>query len=256
MENFVNIDGNRLFFKQHSSFPNRPTLVFLHDSLGCTALWRDFPDRLGQATGCNILVYDRLGYGQSDAMPTHERPVNYLELQADILSELLSVLKIDDAILFGHSDGGSIALIAAANYPKQVSAVICEAAHIFVEAVTLKGIHEAIHAYQTTDLPQRLQKYHGDKVETLYKAWTQTWTRADFKDWNIEHLLAKITCPLFFIQGAADAYGSLQQVEKTVTQVSGTAQKYLIPDVGHTPHKEAPELTLQAASDFIEAVIG
>lgn len=254
MENLVNINGNNLFVRHHSLFPNRPTLVFLHDSLGCTVLWRDFPDKVGQATGCNILVYDRLGYGQSDAMPTHERPVNYLELQAGVLGDLLAELEIGDAILFGHSDGGSIALIAAAKYPEKISAVICEAAHIFVEDVTLKGIYDAIDAYQTTDLPQRLQKYHGDKVETLYKAWTQTWTRPDFKNWSIEYLLPKISCPLLFIQGTADEYGSLQQVDKTVAQVSGKAQKYLIPEVGHTPHKEAPALTLQAAKDFIAAL--
>ncbi len=252
---YVNIGGKNLFVKHHSSFPGQPTLVFLHDSLGCTALWRDFPDRLADALQCNVLVYDRLGYGQSDAMDTFERPVNYLELQADVLSELLAKLKLVNVILFGHSDGGSIALITAAKYPEKITAVVCEAAHIFVEAVTLNGIYEAMDAYQHTDLPQRLQKYHGDKVEMLYKAWTQTWTRPDFRQWSIEYLLPQISCPLLFIQGAADEYGSLQQVEKTIGQVSGPAQKYLIPDVGHTPHKEAPGLTLQAAQLFIAEVL-
>ena len=234
---------------------DHPTLVFLHDSLGCVQLWRDFPKKLAEVTQCNVLIYDRLGYGKSEAMGTHERPTNYLELEADILNDLLTTLEIENTILFGHSDGGSIALIAASKYPDRIKAVICEAAHIFVEDVTIKGIHEAIEAYRTTNLPERLQKYHDNKVETIFKAWTETWTRSDYRDWNIEHFLSRITCPLLFIQGEADEYGTLEQVEKTISQVSGKAEKHLIPNVGHTPHKEKPIQVLGKSAAFINNLI-
>lgn len=250
----IELNGKALYIHFQNNFPGRPTLIFLHDSLGCVQLWRDFPEKLAEATQCNLLIYDRLGYGKSDPMPTYERPVHYLEEEATVTNELLAHLEIDQAILFGHSDGGSIALITASNYPKRVKAVICEAAHIFVEEVTLKGIREAMEAYTTTDLAVRLQKYHGDKVDTLFKAWTLTWTRDDFRSWNIEKLVSKISCPLLFIQGEADEYGTLEQVFKTIRQVSGRAEHYLIPEIGHTPHKEAPELTLDAAKHFIVAL--
>lgn len=107
----INIQGNNLYIEYLNNFENRPTLVFLHDSLGCTILWRDFPEKLAEATQCNVLVYDRLGYGKSAPMPTYERPVNYMEQEADVLNDLLTALKIDNAILFGHSDGGTIALL-------------------------------------------------------------------------------------------------------------------------------------------------
>lgn len=229
----------------------RPTIIFLHDSLGCIDLWRDFPQKLAEATSCNILVYDRLGYGKSDPMDTFIRPVNYLELEADILNDMLTELKIKNVILFGHSDGGSIALIYASKYPDRIRAVLCEAGHIFVEKVTLQGIQNAIVQYTTTNLAEKLAKYHGEKVEAIFKAWTLTWTREDFLSWNIEHLLSNIICPLLFIQGEDDEYGSLLQVERTIEQVSGKAEKLIIPSAGHTPHKESPDYTLTEATRFI-----
>ncbi|MDR4951325.1 alpha/beta hydrolase [Chryseobacterium sp. ES2] len=247
----IDVKGQKLYIEHNNQFQDRPTIVFLHDSLGSVQLWRDFPAKLSEATHCNTLAYDRLGYGKSYPMSTHIRPVNYMELEADLLNDVLTEINIDKVILFGHSDGGTIALITAAKYPERVEAVICEAGHIFVEEVTLKGVYDAWEAYKTTNLPERLQKYHGDKVEMLFKAWTETWTREDYRTWNIEYLLKNITASLLFVQGEADEYGTLDQVEKTITQVSGSAEKYIIPGIGHTPHKESPELVLEKAAEFI-----
>lgn len=246
---------DNLALKRIDHFPDRPTIVFLHDSLGCIELWRDFPQKLAATTKCNILVYDRLGYGKSGPMPAYDRPVNYMELEADILNGLLTQLKIDNSILFGHSDGATIALLTASKFSKKIKGLIVEAAHIFVEDITLKGIHEAKEAYKSTNLADRLAKYHGDKVDTLFKAWTETWTRNDYRNWNIEQFLPNITCPLLFIQDEADEYGTLEQVEKTVSQVSGKAEKYILPNIGHTPHKEASQLVLDKATAFITTEI-
>ncbi|PIF44765.1 pimeloyl-ACP methyl ester carboxylesterase [Chryseobacterium sp. 52] len=248
----ITVNNQTLYIEYYNHFEGKPVIVFLHDSLGSSQLWRDLPAKISEATGCNILLYDRLGYGKSDPMLTHERPVNYMELEADLLNDLLAELHIKNAILFGHSDGGTIALITAAKYPQRINAVICEAGHIFVEEVTLKGVYDAREAYKTTNLAERLQKYHGDKVEMLFRAWTETWTREDYRTWNIEYLLKDIHCPLLFIQGEADEYGTLAQLEKTVSQVNGVAEKYIIPEIGHTPHKEAPELVINRVSHFIE----
>ncbi len=245
------LSADGIYIARQHSYPGRPTIVFLHDSLGCTILWRDFPQRLANATQCNLLIYDRLGYGQSAPMPTYERPVNYMELEADKLNDLLVAQGIGDAILFGHSDGGTIALITASKYPDRIRTVICEAAHIFVEEITIAGIRAAIETYGTTDLAQRLAKYHGGKVDTLFKAWTETWTRSNYRDWTIESLLPAITAPLLFIQGDADEYGSLDQVRRTVSQVSGHGEEYILAGIGHTPHKEAPVEVLNACMKFI-----
>ena len=255
IEEVIDVKGKNLFIKFNNSFENKPTIVFLHDSLGSVQLWRDFPGKLAEATQCNLLVYDRLGYGKSFPMITHKRENNYMELEADVLNDLLSELNINNAILFGHSDGGTIALIAASKYPENVKAVICEAGHIFVEDITVKGVEEALNAYKTTNLPQRLEKYHGDKVEMIVKAWTEIWLSDKFRSWNIEYLLKYIKSPLLFMQGETDEYGTLDQVEKTVSQIKGTAEKFIIPNIGHTPHKESPEIVLNKSIEFINSVI-
>ncbi|REC56608.1 alpha/beta hydrolase [Chryseobacterium piscium] len=255
IEEVIDVKEQNLFIKFNNSFKKKQTIVFLHDSLGSVQLWRDFPEKLAEATQCNVLVYDRLGYGKSFPMITHERENNYMELEADVLNDLLSEFNINDAILFGHSDGGTIALIAASKYPEKVKAVICEAGHIFIEDITVKGVEEALNAYNTTNLPQRLEKYHGDKVETIVKAWTEIWLNDKFRGWNIEYLLENIESPLLFIQGEADEYGTLNQVEKTISQVTGTSEKFIIPNVGHTPHKESPEIVLNKSIVFINTII-
>lgn len=251
----VDINGKKLHIEFHNDYENRPVIVFLHDSLGCVELWRDFPKKLAETTWCNILIYDRLGYGKSDAMPTHERETNYMELEADILNELLVALNITDAILFGHSDGGTISLIAAAKYPEKIKAVIAEAAHIFVEDVTIQGILEVAENYQTTNLPERLQKYHGSKTDTIFKAWTAIWTSEKFRNWNIEYLLPNIICPVLFIQGEKDEYGTLIQVEKTIAMVSGKSEKFIIPNIGHTPHKEAMVKVFEKSATYIGQLV-
>jgi pimeloyl-ACP methyl ester carboxylesterase len=255
IDKVIDVKGKNLFIKFNNSFKNKPTIVFLHDSLGSVQLWRDFPEKLAEATQCNFLIYDRLGYGKSFPMTTHKRENNYMELEADLLNDLFSELNINDAILFGHSDGGTIALITASKYSEKVKALICEAGHIFVEDVTVQGVKDALNAYRTTNLQERLQKYHGDKVDTIVKAWTEIWLSDQFRTWNIEPLLKNIACPLLFVQGENDEYGSLDQVDKTVTQVSGNSEKFIIPNVGHTPHKETPEIVLNKATEFVNSII-
>ena len=230
---------------------NHPTLIFLHDSLGCIALWRDFPERLAEATQCNLLVYDRLGYGQSAPMPTSHRENGYLEHEADVLHSLMAECGITDAILFGHSDGGSIALLAAAKYPSHIRGVVTEGAHIFVEDITLRGISAAVEAYRTSPLREKLIKYHGSNTDTRFDAWTKTWLSPAFRSWNIERFLPKVTCPVLVLQGAADEFGSLAQVKGIVSGVAGPAQQLIIPATGHTPHKEAPEAVLETTTTFI-----
>lgn len=240
----------------HASGTAAPTLVFLHDSLGCITLWRDFPGRLAAATGCAVLVYDRQGYGQSPGFSERDtRDNTYLEKEADVLERLLAAYHINEAILFGHSDGASIALITAAKYPARIKAVISEAAHIFVEEVTLKGVRAAVTAYHTTNLRERLQRYHGIKTDAVFSAWTDTWLSEAYRDWTIESFLTRIQCPVLVIQGTQDEYGTLAQVRGIVSGVGERAETLIIPAIGHTPHKEAKEIVLKRSAAFIRQCV-
>jgi pimeloyl-ACP methyl ester carboxylesterase len=227
------------------------TLVFLHEGLGSVGQWRDFPSLLSERTGLPALVYDRWGYGNSEPF-TLPRPTSYLHDEALLgLPAVLEACGIESPILVGHSDGGSIALLYAATRPERVRAVITEAAHVFVEDVTLEGIREAVKVYASTDLGRRLARYHGDKTDLVFHGWADTWLSPGFRDWNIESYLPGVRCPILIIQGIDDQYGTPSQVEAIRRQVSGKAVPLLV-RCGHIPHAEAKEEVLEAMAGFIE----
>lgn len=229
-------------------------LVFLHDSLGCIATWRDFPQALAGATGRHALMYDRLGYGGSDPFD-RPRERDYLIHEAqEVLPALLDEAGVERAALFGHSDGASIALLAAALCPERVVGAVAEAGHIFNEGVTRRGVQAAARAYRETDIAERLVKYHGDKVPALYHAWTDTWLAEDYQDWTVEPLLQSIQAPLLLIQGRQDEYGSLNQLWRTAEAAQGPVTVQVLAECGHTPHRAAREATLAAAVQFLSDI--
>jgi pimeloyl-ACP methyl ester carboxylesterase len=231
-------------------------LVFLHEGLGSISQWRDFPAELCLACDLPGLVYERWGFGHSEPL-TEPRPSDYLHYEAwESLPEVLEHCGCAEApVLIGHSDGGTIALLFAAAYPDRVKAVITEAAHVFVEEVTLVGIRAAKHAYETTDLPQRLARHHGANTEAMFRGWCDTWLRPDFRHWNIEAELSKISCPVLAIQGQQDEYGTPAQVQAIAAGVSGPVQTLLIRNCGHIPHDEARQTVLTASADFLSGVV-
>ncbi|GGG27874.1 alpha/beta fold hydrolase [Hymenobacter glacieicola] len=232
----------------------RPWLVFLHDSLGSIRLWRELPAQLAAALGCHALVYDRRGYGESAPFGPEPRTPAYLEQEARTVPAVLAACGIRRAVLLGHSDGGTLALLVAAAEPALVAAAVTVGAHVFVEKETVRGIQAARQQYATTELPQRLARYHGANTEGLFRAWTDTWLAPDFRSWNIEHYLPRVQCPLLVVQGAADEYGTPAQVAAIARQVAGPVRTALLPGLGHTPHREAPELVLELVVEFLSHI--
>lgn len=231
--------------------PGRLTIVFLHDSLGCIALWRDFPEQLALATQCDALVYDRQGYGESSPFDAPPRTTQYLEEEADRLPDLLGACGVERAILFGHSDGGSIALVAAAKHPTGIQAVVSEGAHVFVEDITLDGIRHARELMRTTDLRSRVARYHGARTDEVIARWIETWLRPEFRDFNIEHFLRGIRVPTLVLQGMRDEFGSEAQVRAIAGGVAAASEAHMIPGAAHNPHKEATEDTLRITVAFL-----
>lgn len=247
------VRGVRLAVVRHQTGdrPSTHTLVFLHDSLGCITTWRQFPMELGKAVGCDVLIYDRQGYGRSDHFGPEPRQADYMQREADVLHMLLEAEGITKAVLFGHSDGGTIALLAVAKYPDRIATVITAGAHVFVEEVTLNGIRAAERQYAATDLHERLSKHHGDRTDALFHAWTRTWQAPFFRDWDITKDISGIRRPVLVLQGVDDAYGTEAQVDAIVAAVGEHAQKYMIPGAKHTPHKETPAITTELVARFL-----
>ena len=250
----IQLDKQRIYYEHITGDADRPWLVFLHEGLGSTTQWKDFPHRLCELTGCRGLIYDRQGYGQSTPL-NKSRTLHYLHEYALVeLPQLLAaLLPGQDYILVGHSDGGSIALIHAAARDPHLRGVITEAAHVFVEPETLDGIRAADNAYEQGKLAG-LAKYHGDKTAQIFKAWSDTWLTPAFSHWNIEYLLPATECPLLVIQGEDDQYGSRSQVDSIAEGCGGPTQAELIPDCGHSPHHEQAEEVLALMTAFISSL--
>jgi pimeloyl-ACP methyl ester carboxylesterase len=243
------------FIRPRTKRDNRPVLVFLHEGLGSIGQWRDFPEKICARTGCPALVYDRWGYGGSDPL-TEPRKPDYLHDEAlQSLPEVLNQCAIDKPILIGHSDGGSIAIIYAGTYPPKVSGIITEAAHVFVEDVTVEGIKRAVEVYENTDLKKRLAKFHDNNTELMFRGWADIWLSKGFRNWNIEEYLPHITCPLLAIQGKDDEYGTPAQVGAIVGKVTGPARASIIDNCGHIPHIQAMEKVFSEMASFISEIV-
>ena len=255
IERIVEVNGHAIFV--HLYLCDTPqtdtTVVLLHDSLGSVELWRDWPKLLAAHLQCNVMVYDRVGYGKSQPMKTSVRERNYLEHEGEFLEQLRLVMGLGKVAVFGHSDGASIALWYGILYPLQTTALVIEAAHVFVDEVTLQGVIDAKKAYEETDLRHRLAKYHGDRVEKMCYAWFDIWLDPAYRDWTMVPEIYRITSPLLFLQGDLDEYGTLAQVEETIKHTSGIAQKHIFKQVGHIPHKEKKEETLALIVAFLNA---
>ena len=229
-----------------------PLVVFLHEGLGSLSMWRDFPQRLCDAARCRGLVYSRPGYGRSTPRAAEEAwGLDFMHRQArEVLPALLAALGVsENPWLFGHSDGGSIALLHAAHRRLHTAGAIVVAPHIRVEDLSLASIAKAREAYETTDLRQHLARHHDDP-DSAFWGWNRIWLDPPFRHWSIEDEIASITCPLLAVQGVDDEYGTLEQIRGIARCVAGT-QLLELAACGHSPHRDQPDALLAAAAAFI-----
>jgi len=244
----VIVEGRRLETLSFPATTQETTIVMLHEGLGSVSMWKDFPEQIAAATGCGVLVYSRYGHGKSERLK-EKRTVDFMHYEAQVvLPALLQKFKIQEPILLGHSDGGSIALIYAGSFPEEVKALILEAPHVFVEDLSVESIAKMKTTYQTTDLPKKLGRHH-DHVDEAFWGWNDIWLDPRFRSWNIEEYLEAITCPVLVIQGENDEYGTVQQVRAIKARIPNT-EELILSDCGHSPHRGQCELTLEAITRF------
>jgi pimeloyl-ACP methyl ester carboxylesterase len=250
----VIIDGCRLECTWHGEpGGDAPTIVFLHEGLGAITRWRDFPANLCERLGWRGLVYNRQGYGGSDPLRAPLSP-RFLHREAlEVLPKVLDAFNIRQPVLFGHSDGASIALICAGSDLALPAALIVEAPHVFVEDVAVTSIAKIRDDYRSTDLRERLERHHGPKADILFDAWTQVWLSDEFRSWNIEEYLPRISCPILVIQGRDDEYGTLRQVEAIAAGVAGTVDTLMLDECRHSPHIDQAGAVETAAVRFLHA---
>jgi pimeloyl-ACP methyl ester carboxylesterase len=227
-----------------------PCIVLLHEGLGSVGLWGDFPDKLQAATGTSVLAYSRAGYGRSSAAPL-PRPLDFMEREArKVLPPLLEVIGFRRGLLLGHSDGASIAAIyAGSTQDHRVRGLVLMAPHFFTEDFGVAEIARAKAAFETGELRARLARWHDD-VDATFRGWSGVWLDPRFRKWDITEELAYIRVPVLIVQGEADQYGTMRQIEAAQEVCHCPVEVALLPGVRHSPHREAPEATLAAVAGF------
>ncbi|HEY5065592.1 MAG TPA: alpha/beta hydrolase [Xanthobacteraceae bacterium] len=253
---FIRIGAAELEYRMIGPTPDAaPTIVMLHEGLGSAALWGDFPDQLQAATNAGVFAYSRAGYGASSPVML-PRPLDYMHVEAlEVLPKLLDGIGFRRGLLLGHSDGASIAAIHAGGAgDHRVRGVVLIAPHFVVEDISVTSIAAIRTAFETTDLRSKLARWHSD-VDNAFYGWNGAWLDPKFRDWDISEYLAYIRVPVAILQGADDQYGTIRQVEIAQEECYCPVDVTMIPGAGHSPHREAPEATLHAISEFARSIL-
>ncbi|MBV9799417.1 MAG: alpha/beta fold hydrolase [Solirubrobacterales bacterium] len=246
----VEVDGHGIEVLEFDGDTDRAPLVLLHEGLGSVGLWRGFPAALSDATGRRLIAFSRFGHGRS-APPPRRRTVAFFHEEAlEVLPELLGKLDAGEPVLVGHSDGASIALIHAAEYP--VAGLILLAPHVIVEDITVEAIRATREDYLRGALRERMARHHDDP-DAAFWGWCDVWLDPEFRRWSLEDEAGRVTAPALLIQGADDPYGSLEQLERTEARARARVERLVLPG-GHSPHLEHQDRVLEAVSAFTSAL--
>jgi pimeloyl-ACP methyl ester carboxylesterase len=231
-----------------------PTIVMLHEGLGSVTTWGDFPQKVAEHTGAGVFVYSRAGYGKSSTI-TLPRPLDYMQREAtEVLPPLLAAIGFRRGILFGHSDGATVAAwYGGSVQDHRVRGLILMAPHFFMEASNIAAIRKAVESYETTDFRSRLARHHAD-VDAAFRGWSGAWLDPGFAQFDTTEALAYIRVPVLVVQGAADPYGTLAQVRAVAEECYCPVETAVLDGVGHAPHREKPDETLAAVAAFADQI--
>ena len=252
-EEFIDISGVSLHVRSFYSGSFATPLLFLHEGLGSVDLWRDFPQAVVGASGCPGFAYSRQGNGWSQPLSRPRQP-DYMHSEAvDVLPIVIEDLAGGrPPVLIGHSDGASIALIyAGSGY--RVQGLVLIAPHVFVEPETIESIAEIHESFSTSELPEKMAKYHTEP-ETTFRAWAEIWLSPAFRSWNIEEYLPGVSCPVLMVQGEEDEYGTARQLDAIDRGIGRPGLRLMVPEANHSPHLQQPELVIGAVVDFISGI--
>lgn len=249
---FLIIKDCSIAIKKNFSTPSdKPVMIFLHEGLGSIEFWKNFPDLMTKQTGLPHLVYDRPGYGKSDPFPYKWGKDYHMVEAAEYLHTIIKKHGIINPVLIGHSDGGTICLLYASKFPEKTRAVVSIGSHVFNDEATRDGIKKAADAYEKTSLKARLKKFHHEKTDSVFRAWSETWLSEEFRSWDIRSVLRKISCPVLAIEGKNDPYSAGDQSIETAKATGG--KFLLLEGLRHSPHTEDPELSARLIKGFLES---
>jgi pimeloyl-ACP methyl ester carboxylesterase len=254
-QGFLQLGQTRLEYRMIGPPPDAaPTLVLLHEGLGCADIWGGFAQELATATGTGVFAYSRAGYGRSSRSQL-PRPVSFMHDEArEVLPLVLDAMGFRRGLLVGHSDGASIAAIYAGSVQDHRVRGLALLAPHFTEDMGIAEIARAKTAFETGPLRAKLARVHADPDNAFYN-WSGPWLDPDFRNWELSDALAHIRVPILIVQGENDQYGTLAQIEMAQQECYCPVEVALLPDTRHAPYREAPEATLRAIADFANRLL-
>lgn len=233
---------------------SRPPIILLHDSLGCITLWRDFPEKLAETTGREVIAYDRLGFGQSDPHPDLLTPPDFIRTEAEVdFAAVIQHLGINKFAVLGHSVGGGMGIGVAATMPISCKSLISISAQTFPEDTTIEGVRAAKESYSDPSQIERLKKYHGDKAKWVLDAWIESWLSPAFDNWTLGPLIGAIICPILAIHGSEDEFGSVAHAERIKQSAFTPVTLKILDGEGHVPHRTSTDIVMSAISEFLDS---
>jgi len=253
---FLDLAPQRIEYRMIGPRPDAaPTIVMLHEGLGCVGLWGSFPEQLAAATGAGVFVYSRAGYGNSSPAKL-PRTTSFMHEEAcEVLPRVLDAIGFQRGLLFGHSDGASIATIYAGSVQDhRIRGLVLIAPHFFIEEMGLAEIRRAREAFDSGALRDKLKRWHAD-VDGAFRSWSEPWLDPNFRNWDITEALGYIRVPILIVQGDSDQYGTLKQVEAAQRECFCPVETAVLPGIRHVPHREAAEATLNIVADFINRLL-
>jgi len=253
---FLDLAPQRIEYRMIGPRPDAaPTIVMLHEGLGCVGLWGSFPEQLAAATGAGVFVYSRAGYGNSSPAKLPRTTLFMHEEACEVLPRVLDAIGFQRGLLFGHSDGASIATIYAGSVQDhRIRGLVLIAPHFFIEEMGLAEIRRAREAFDSGALRDKLKRWHAD-VDGAFRSWSEPWLDPNFRNWDITEALGYIRVPILIVQGDSDQYGTLKQVEAAQRECFCPVETAVLPGIRHVPHREAAEATLNIVADFINRLL-
>ena len=153
-----------------------PVIVMMHGGLDCTSTWKDLPESIARESGLAVLSYDRWGYGGSDPYVGRRERSYRFEESGPVFAEVLRHFGIRQAVIFGHSDGGAMGILAAAAHPDVVRGVCACSPTVALDLPMVRAMASARRAFEHGGLREKLARHHGDRTDAMFWAW---YVRAD-----------------------------------------------------------------------------
>jgi len=220
-----------------------PPLVLLH---GLGARWQVFqPLMLRLAGEFEQYAPDLRGHGTSARTPGH---YNIRDFAADA-ARFIAATGRAPVSLYGHSLGGWIALMTAAEHPELVSALIVADSAIYPEHLDPDLVMNYL-----SDLPIALRSLAKSLDQLDPDIMSQFRDGRMLSGYAPDELLARVSCPVLLVQGdvSRGALMSDSDVRKA-TQLIPRAQHVFLPGISHALHAEDAELVAHQIRSFCGA---